>query len=182
MLKRTLILAGVSILLLGISSCASRKDLAESETKLVEQKISEIKDAQTGDGLSQTNTDAERKAAQNGEIPTVPKIDISGVAFAPGALPHSLAGKIFYSTQSFGGQIEFKSDDEAVFKPFKKDAIEMKYKVVGGDSPQLVLEYESSGESKKIAYNTQRGGNYALLQAAEPEEPFPLMLKGIAEE
>lgn len=182
MLKRTLILAGVSLCLLGLSSCASRKDSAESESKLREQKISEVKDAQTGDGLSQTNTDAERQAVQNGEVPVVPKIDVSGVSFAPGALPHSLAGKTFYSTQSFGGQIEFKSDDEALFKPFKKDAIELKYKVVGGDDPQLVLKFESGGESKKIAYNTQRGGNYALLQAEEQVEPFPLMLKGIAEE
>lgn len=168
------------LLCLLFCGCGSKAPPANPSGE-VARNVKQVVDAQSGDPLSQTYTEDQRKDILSGTIPQVPKMDISGIAFAPGPLPESLAGKTFYATESFGGQLTFTSDSQAVFKPYKGAEITAVYKVKNMDTPSLKLAYEEGSEEKTVIYNITRGDQYALLHITDIFSPWPVMLKGIAQ-
>jgi hypothetical protein len=150
---------------------------SSSPSKLADEINKENSD-QMGGTLSQQ----QRDDLTNGTEPAAPPMDISGIAFATGPLPPSIEGKKFYSTESFGGNLEIKSGTEAVFKPYRKPEISCTYfNKTEGDAPHLALTFKQDGAEQTMTYNVTRGEQFAMLHAAEPRDGWPILMKGIVD-
>lgn len=131
--------------------------------------------------MTQTFSADQRKDLADGTAPKRPNMDTSGITFAPGELPVNLTGKTFYATGSFGGDVTFTSDSQGVFHPYKASEIPITYSVRNMDEPRLTLSYKDGDSQREVTYQVTRGEQYAMLHIAEPTDPWPIMLKGIAE-
>jgi hypothetical protein len=164
------------LLLSGCSPQAANKG-SSNPSKLADEFNRESSD-QTGGTLTQQ----QRDDLKNGTASDAPPMDISGIAFAPGALPASIEGKAFYSTESFGGSVQIKGASEAVFKPYRQPDVKCTYSnKTEGDAPRLVLTFKQDGAEQTMTYNVTRGEQYAMLHAADVRDGWPIVLKGIVE-
>lgn len=164
---------------LSLAACNSGNKPSTTPANDVAANVAKINADQSSDQASATYTEQQRQDLATNAKP--PELNISGITFAPGSLPESLAGKTFYSTESFGGQVTFTSDSEAIFKPYRAAEISVSYKVKSHDSPALSFSYKEGGSEKTIVYEITRGEQYALLHLSEQTAPWPIMLKGIAQ-
>ncbi|MBY0549998.1 MAG: hypothetical protein K2W95_22175 [Candidatus Obscuribacterales bacterium] len=163
-----------------LAACTSG-DKSSTPANDLAANVAKINADQSNDPASATYTEQQRQDLANSSTTKPPEMNTSGITFAPGPLPESLAGKTFYSTESFGGQVTFTSESEATFKPYRAPEIPVNYKVKNHDSPSLSLTYKEDGSERTIVYEITRGERYAMLHLAEPTAPWPIMLKGIAE-
>lgn len=175
-------LLAVGALVLALSGCsANKRSTPGGPENDVVANVAKVNADQAGAPLSQTYTEQQRQDLANNSYSKPPEMNISGVAFALGQLPESLAGKTFYSTETFGGQVAFTSGSDGVFKPYKQADIPITYKVKNMDTPVLAISYKEGAAEKTVIYEITRGEQFAILHLAEPSDPWPILLKGIAE-